>query len=172
MHYAGSEICGARHDVTLCSMHALTRGYQSDRGCAHGEAADASGPTVRCFSELLFSKLRFADGARLVDASVAKGRRHDVRQTATILTARGVDSAVIQTLLGRSSVATIWGDQDLTAGNPARRDRRATRGSVRPDRRGRRERSGPDTRATKPAALILAARNARSWNPQSNMMIL
>jgi site-specific recombinase XerD len=52
----------------------------------------------------------------LASAGVPEARLHDARHTAaTILTALGIDSAVIQTLLGHSSVATTRGYQDLTA---------------------------------------------------------
>jgi site-specific recombinase XerD len=52
----------------------------------------------------------------LLGAGIAEARLHDARHTAaTILTALGIDSAVIQTLLGHSSVATTWGYQDVTA---------------------------------------------------------
>jgi integrase len=52
----------------------------------------------------------------LLGAGIAQARLHDARHTAaTILTALGIDSAVIQTLLGHSSVATTWGYQDVTA---------------------------------------------------------
>ena len=54
--------------------------------------------------------------ALLKDADVPESRLHDARTTtATILTALGFDTAIIQLLLGHSSVTTTNGYQDLTA---------------------------------------------------------